>query len=47
MNSIVILATMGKLMLVNLPDSVVPSVIVVLGAALVVIATMYKSKNYS
>ena len=47
MNSIIILATIGKLMLVNLPGSVVPGVIVVSGAVIVVIATMYKSKNYS
>ena len=47
MNSIIILATIGKLMLVNLPGSVVPGVIVVAAATLVVIATMYKNKNYS
>ena len=40
MNSIIIPATIGKLMLVNLPGSVVPGVIVVAAATLVVIATM-------
>ena len=36
----IIPATIGKLMLVNLPGSVVPGVIVVAAATLVVIATM-------
>ena len=45
MNSIIILATIGNLMLVNLPGSVVRGFIVVAAAALVVIATIYKIKT--
>ena len=45
MNSIIIPATVGKLMLVNLPGSVVRGFIVIAAAALVVIATMYKIKT--